>query len=139
MTTTPGNDLMAPNPTMTLMLHQATPDNPEEFADDGTQENNHPQNKDFEKDPTNGKRRKGREEQQPKFIENTTLDDVLVDDNINNKVGKKETNTTHLVSIKGCCPKKLSMTCLQKNSMKVHSISGYKALAKTRLCNLIVE
>jgi hypothetical protein len=137
MTATPGDDLTFPNPTMTPMLHQATPaDNPEEFTDDA--ENKENDNKHSEKEQTNGQSRKGREEQQTKFIENTTLDDVHVDDSVNNKVGKKETDTTHLVSIKGCCPKKLSMTCLRKFCM-VHSISGYKALAKTGLCNLIVE
>ncbi len=87
---------------------------------------------------TEKENRKNREDQQIKFMESTTLDDVLVDDDVNNKVGKNESDTTHLISIKGCCPKKLSMACLRKIFM-VHSISGYKALAKTRLCNLIVE
>ena len=71
-------------------------------------------------------------------MESTTLEDVLVDDNVDNKVGKNESDTTHLISIKGCCPKKLSMACLRK-FCQAHSMSGYKNLAKTRLCNLIVE
>jgi hypothetical protein len=141
MTLTPGN---LTSTTMTPMLHQATPDNLEEF-DDGVE------NKDSEKAPTNGEenmendsekntkeKRKSREEQQMKFMESTTLDDVVVDDEVNTKVGKKDSDTTHLVSIKGCCPKQLSMTCLRK-FCTVHSISGYKSLPKTSLCNLIVE
>ena len=53
MTSTPTDDL-TPNPTMTPMLHQATPENPdeEELADDdkGTQENNHTDKKNSKKD-----------------------------------------------------------------------------------------
>jgi hypothetical protein len=131
MSLTPGDLGFTTNPTtmMTPTLHQPTP---EEVAE----------NKDSKKD-ANGKNtekenRKNREDQQTKFIESTTLDDVLVDDVVDNKVGKKESDTTHLVSIKGCCPKRLSMTCLRK-FCKVHSISGYKTLSKTGLCNLIVE
>jgi hypothetical protein len=127
MMSIPGNNL-TPNPTLTPMLHQATLDNPDEFTDEGTQENDHPKNKDSEKDPTNGKNtekenRKNREDQHSKIMESTTLDDVLVDDDINIKVGKKTSDTTHLVSIEGCCPKMLPMTCLQKFCM-VRSISG---------------
>ena len=136
ITSTPGDD-PTPNPTMTPMLHQATPAD-DELADEETQQKDQPETQDSEKDPTNGKNRKSREDQQIKFMETTTLDDVLVDDSVNTKVGKNDSDTTHLISIKGCCPKKLSMACLRKFCM-VHSISGYKNLAKTRLCNLIVE
>jgi hypothetical protein len=137
MTSTPGDD-MTLNPTP--MLHQATPDNPEEFADEGTEENDHPNSK---KDPGNEKNtdrenRTNREAKQTKFMESTTLDDVVVDDDVNIKVGKKESDTTHLISIKGCSTKKLSMTGL-RNFCRVHLISGYKSLSKSGLCNLVVE
>jgi hypothetical protein len=111
LTSTPGDDLMTPNSMMMPMLHQVTPDNSEEFADEGTQDNSQAENKDSEKNPMNRKKteiesRKNIEEQQTKSIESTALDDVLLDDDIkNNKVGKIETDATHLVSIQGCCPK----------------------------------
>jgi hypothetical protein len=89
MTSTPSED-MTLNPTP--MLHQATPDNPEEFADEGTEENDH---LDSEKDPGNEKNtgrenRTNREAKQTKFMESTTLDDVVVDDDINIKAGKNK-------------------------------------------------
>ena len=80
MTLTPGN---LTSTTMTPMLHQATPNNLEEFEDG-------PENKDSEKAPMNGEenmendsekntkeKRKSREEQEMKFMESTTLDDVV--------------------------------------------------------------
>jgi hypothetical protein len=93
----PGNltfTTATPNPTMMPMLHQATPDNLEEFTDEGTQKD-HPKNKDSEKDPTNGKNTekenmKNREDQQTKFMENTALDNVLVDDNVKKKSAKNK-------------------------------------------------
>jgi hypothetical protein len=130
MTLTPSDD-MTLNPTP--MLHQATPENPEEFADEGTEENAHPNS---EKDPGNEKNtdrenRTNREAEQTKLMESTTLDNVVVDDDVNIKVGKKESDTTHLISIKGCSAKKLSITGL-RNFCRVHSIR-YKSLSKTGL------
>jgi hypothetical protein len=126
MTSTPSDD-MTLNPTP--MLHQATPDNPEEFADEGTEENDH---LDSEKDPGNEKNtfrenRTNKEAEQTKFMESTTLDDVVVDDDVNIKVGKKESDTTHLISIKGCSTKKLSMTGL-RNFCRVYTQSAGTSL-----------
>ena len=75
---------------------------------------------------------------QIKFIESTTLEDVLIDENNPIKVGRQSNDFTNLQSIKGCSPKSLSTGCLRK-FCSVHLISGYKNKPKTFLCNLIVE
>jgi hypothetical protein len=78
------------------------------------------------------------ESKQMKFIDSTTLDDVLVDENNPIKVGRQSNDVTHLQSIKGCSSKRLSTQCLRR-FCSVHHISGYKNKPKTFLCNLIVE
>ena len=66
------------------------------------------------------------------------MEDVLGDNNVDNKVGKNERDLTHWLSIEGVYTKKLSMARRRK-FCQANSITGYKNLAKTRLCNVIVE
>jgi hypothetical protein len=78
------------------------------------------------------------EAKQVKFIEGTTLDDVLVDETNPIKVGRQSNDVTNLQSIKGVASKRLSTKCLRK-FCSVHMITGYKNKSKSFLCNLIVE
>ena len=118
-------------PRPTPMLHQPTP------QDDEDADIKKSDNEESQREPTTlvGKTKL---DEQLRFIKNTTLEDVLVDEENAIQVGRKANDTTYLQSIKGLGSRKLSTICLRK-FCSVHHISGYKNKPKTILCNLIVE
>jgi hypothetical protein len=116
---------LPPPPTMVEPpCHQPTPE--EEEIDD------------FDQGESKAEGRATKEAEQIRFIENATLEDVLVDVENPIQVGRTPNETTFMQSIKGCSPKMLSSKCLRKFCI-LHLISGYKNKPKTILCNLIVQ
>jgi hypothetical protein len=95
----------------TMMEDQVLQPSPEDLEDS--------KNEETQKDPMKGKKKL---DEQMRFIESTTLDDVLVDGEKSIKVGRQNNDTNYLQLIfKGCSSKRLTMmqclfiwSCIQK-------------------------
>jgi hypothetical protein len=92
-----------------------------EYGEDSSENENEGTQNENEGTGTNKLDDNKKKEEQFKFIEDTTLDDVLVDASNPIKVGRQSNDVTFLQSIKGV----------------VQQISGYKNKPKTFLCNLV--
>jgi len=73
-----------------------------------------------------------------RFVESTTLDDVVYDENKKQQVGRDVAKTTILKSIKGVTVKDLTVATLKAFCSK-HKITGYKNKDKQGLCEIIAR
>jgi hypothetical protein len=97
------------------------------------------ESEDGKKDEMILKGRKQKMDKQMRILENTTLDDILMDNKKTIQAVQQFSDTTYLQFIKGCNPKTLSQNILKKICI-MHQISGCKNKLKTLLLySLIVE